>query len=153
MDIPPPETPRSAADSNLLPMINVVFLLLIFFLISARLTPPDPFPVTPPQANMQDIRQGDVALYLGADGALGFRDAISADPAGDGAVLAALKAAHDAFCADRDCAVAPPHLFLHADAGAPVDRLAALLPQLAAAGFGQANLVIRSTPSTGPAPP
>ncbi len=41
----PDDTPRRGGD-NLLPMINVVFLLLIFFLISAEMTPPEPFEVS-----------------------------------------------------------------------------------------------------------
>ncbi|WP_102224435.1 ExbD/TolR family protein [Acidimangrovimonas sediminis] len=145
MDILPPDPPRGPSDGNLLPMINVVFLLLIFFLISAELAPPEPFPVTPPEARPQDARQGDFALYLGADGALGFEGATSPGADGDPTVLAALKAAHDTFCDAHDCAAAPPQLFLRADAGAPVDRLAALLPELGGAGFPQADLVIRST--------
>ena len=44
----PDDTPRRGGD-NLLPMINVVFLLLIFFLISAEMTPPEPFEVSSPR--------------------------------------------------------------------------------------------------------
>ncbi|MGB1619323.1 MAG: biopolymer transporter ExbD, partial [Flavobacteriales bacterium] len=35
-------------------MTDLVFLLLIFFLMTSRLAPPDPFEVTPPQAETAD---------------------------------------------------------------------------------------------------
>ncbi len=133
--------PRSRDDANLLPMINVVFLLLIFFLISAQLAPPEPFAVTPPDARSEDAAEGELSLFLGADGVLGFRDLTSQDADADGSVIAALTAAREEMCEDPDCA---PHLLLHADAQAPVDRLAAVLPKLAKAGFSASDLIVRS---------
>lgn len=146
-DPPPP-----AREANLLPMINVVFLLLIFFLIAARLSPPEPFAVTPPEAAAQDPASGDFTLYLDAEGQLGFAGAISPGPGGDAPLIAALGEARTAFCAARDCAVSPPHLALRADAGAPVARLAALIPQLGRAGFAQVDLLTRTPAEPGAAP-
>ncbi|WP_322867174.1 biopolymer transporter ExbD [Aquicoccus sp. G2-2] len=54
MDIPRPvRRPRGEA---ILPMINVVFLLLIFFLMTAELAPPEPVAVAP--------RKPSVVLWL-----------------------------------------------------------------------------------------
>lgn len=136
----PPAPPRTA---NLLPMINVVFLLLIFFLIAAQLTPPEPFAVTPPEATPQDEAAGDFSLYLGPAGELGFEAETSAEATADAPVLAALEAARAAYCATQDCEAQPPRLLLRADAGAPVARIAGLLPQLGSAGFAQVDLVTR----------
>lgn len=143
------DPPAPAREANLLPMINVVFLLLVFFLIAARLAPPEPFAVTPPEAAAQDPAAGDFALYLGPAGELGFEGALSAAAEGDAPVLAALEAARAGYCAAQDCAARPPHLLLRADAGAPVARLAALLPQLGAAGFAQVDLVTREGAGAG----
>ncbi|MFN3280067.1 MAG: ExbD/TolR family protein, partial [Tabrizicola sp.] len=47
MDFSEPQ--RRTKNLTLLPMINVVFLLLIFFLIGARLRPAEPFLTEPPE--------------------------------------------------------------------------------------------------------
>ncbi|MDO8884536.1 biopolymer transporter ExbD [Pseudotabrizicola sp.] len=129
------DPPRRRAQENLLPMINVVFLLLIFFLISARMTPPEPFAVTPPEAHAQAEAQGDFALFISADGLLGYGDT-TGDPA-----LVALAAAHTGHCIANDCTAAPPRLTLRADAALPAARLAQILPQLTSLGFAQIELV------------
>ncbi|MFC7704812.1 ExbD/TolR family protein [Plastorhodobacter daqingensis] len=135
------DPPRRAPSENMLPMINVVFLLLIFFLISAQLAPPEPFPVDPPLAEAEEGAEAELTLFLAADGELGFRD-ITGE-----AALEALAAARVEFCALRmddggpDCAEERPPLVLRADAQAPAARLAALMPELGALGFSQVHLV------------
>jgi biopolymer transport protein ExbD len=138
MEFSPP--PRRTAQDSLLPMINVVFLLLVFFLISARMTPPEPFPVIPPQAQAQEEAQGLFTLHIGADGRIGYRDAL-----GD-AALAGLAAARGAHCAAVDCAAEPPRLLLRADAGLPAVALARLMPRLGALGFDRVDLLAQAAP-------
>ncbi|WP_372840591.1 ExbD/TolR family protein [Phaeovulum sp.] len=135
MDFSPP--PRRRPAENLLPMINVVFLLLIFFLIAAKLAPPEPFAVSLPEAEGLAAPDAALTLHLDADGQPGF-----AAELGD-AALVALAKARDALCASADCAASPPALLLRADADAPAASLAALMPQIAAAGFGAVTLVTR----------
>lgn len=132
--------PRRAAQDSLLPMINVVFLLLVFFLISARMTPPEPFPVTPPEAQAQEEAQGLFTLHIAADGLVGYREAL-----GD-AALGALAAARAAHCAALDCAAEPPRLMLRADAGLPGQALARMLPRLGALGFDRVDLLAQAAP-------
>lgn len=134
MDFSP--APGRHPAENLLPMINVVFLLLIFFLISAKLAPPEPFAVTLPAAGAAGggVEPGFV-LHLGADGGLGYGEAR------DDAALGALGAARAEYCASAGCSTAPPRLALRADAAAPAERLADLLASLAAIGFAEVTLV------------
>lgn len=138
MDFSPP--PRRAPQDSLLPMINVVFLLLVFFLISARMTPPEPFPVTPPEAQAQEEAQGLFTLHIAADGRIGYREAL-----GD-AALGALATARGAHCAAVDCVAEPPRLLLHADAGLPAVALARLMPRLEALGFDRVDLLAQAAP-------
>ena len=42
-----PEKPIQREYENLLPLVNVVFLLLIFFLVAGAFSSPDPFTITP----------------------------------------------------------------------------------------------------------
>ena len=67
-----PNHRRRTAPENIVPMINVVFLLLIFFLMSAQITTPPPVDITPPGSTAEaDLEARDV-LFLAADGALYF---------------------------------------------------------------------------------
>lgn len=134
------DPPRRRSEASLLPMINVIFLLLVFFLISAQMTPPEPFAVAPPEVASPgaEVASGRLVLHLDAGGTPGF--GAETGPA----ALAALAAARAGLCAGQDCTADPPRLDLRADAAMPADRLAALLPQLAAMGFGGADLVVRA---------
>ncbi|MDO9526937.1 MAG: biopolymer transporter ExbD [Gemmobacter sp.] len=135
------DPPRHPRQENLLPMINVVFLLLVFFLIAARMTPPEPFDVTPPQARADSEARGDFTLFLAADGRLGYRD-MSQD-----AALTALGAARQAYCAGADCVGQPPRLTLRGDTALPAVHLATLLPRLSGLGFAQIELVVQAGPT------
>ena len=54
----------------MLPLINVVFLLLIFFLLAGRLAATDPFPVEAPHAlSGERIGGHDMVVHVGADDA------------------------------------------------------------------------------------
>lgn len=121
----PPRYRRRPAEP-IVPMINVVFLLLIFFLMSARIDPPAPFDVTLPDSASGAPAAPADTLYMDADGRLAFNAARGA------AVAAAL--------ADRATPGAP--LQIRADAGLEAAALARLLPDLAARGI--ADIAIRT---------
>lgn len=131
------DPPRRAPADTLLPMINVVFLLLIFFLMSAQLKSPEPFDLLPPEAVDAAEARGDFALFLSAEGLPGYRDQ-TAD-----AAIAALAAARAAHCAVTDCIATPPRLSVRADARVAATTLAALLPRLQTLGFAQMELLTR----------
>lgn len=82
-----PPIPRRAtnAEDNVLPLINVVFLLLIFFMVSGTLIQEPPFALTPPttrHAEPLDSRQEYLAI--GADGRLAWMgEAIQPDALAD----------------------------------------------------------------------
>jgi biopolymer transport protein ExbD len=70
MRIPAPaRRPRSEA---IVPMINVVFLLLIFFMMTSRIAPTPPIEVTPPSATQETLAEGEAVLWIGPDGLLAF---------------------------------------------------------------------------------
>lgn len=122
-------TPPRPARENIVPMINVVFLLLIFFLMTAQIAPPDPFEVTPPASDADTPAEGPAVLHVAADGALAY------GTARDGEVWAALTA-------DRP----EGPLLLRADGAVPADRLAGLLSQIRATGVDKVQLVTRRAP-------
>ena len=67
-----PPRPKSD-DERILPLINVVFLLLIFFMLAGKLSAIDPIEVTPPRSaseGMIDTRE--LVIVIGAKGDLAF---------------------------------------------------------------------------------
>lgn len=136
--------PGRKLDDNLLPMINVVFLLLIFFLITARLTAPEPFAITPPEARVEVSTDGRFTLFLSAEGQMA-----SAEAAEEAALLALVEA-RAAHCAQADCEATPPSLTLRADARLEAARLASILPRLGGLGFARIELVATGPGEAGP---
>ncbi|MGR3759149.1 ExbD/TolR family protein [Roseobacteraceae bacterium NS-SX3] len=125
MDLTDP-TRRPRAES-IVPMINVVFLLLIFFLMTSRLAQPEPFEVTPPEAGPDTEAKAEAVLYIDAKGRMHF------DGAEGEAALARLAGA-----AGEDGTVQ-----LRADARLEAAALARILRQLAASGLSRAELAVR----------
>jgi len=56
---------------NLVPLINIVFLLLIFFMLSSTLVTPDRFSVDLPESvEAQSSESQPIAVLIGADGGI-----------------------------------------------------------------------------------
>ncbi|TCP44143.1 biopolymer transporter ExbD [Rhodovulum marinum] len=120
LSVPPPGPQRE----SVVPMINVVFLLLVFFLISAQLTPPEPFDIAAPAAGSDRPAEGQDILYVGADGVLAYRQV-----RGDAAL---------------DLLAAEPReggLLVRADKAAPGAEIARLVARLAAVGVAPVEIV------------
>jgi len=119
-------TPRRRRPSEaIVPMINVVFLLLIFFLMSAQITPPAPFDVTLPESASDNAARPADTLYMDAEGRLAFNAARG-------------SAVYDAIAAR---AVPDTPLQIRADARLEAQALARLLPELAARGILEIELL------------
>ncbi len=125
MEFPRPRV-RTRPEA-IVPMINVVFLLLIFFLMTAEIAPPAPFDVTPPQAGAEAGIEAGTVLHLSADGRVAFGGAEGA-------------AAWDALAARAEGAGPLP---VRADAALPAAEFAALLRRLAETGAADVELAVR----------
>ena len=128
MQFSPPRPARRPRE-NIVPMINVVFLLLIFFLMTAQIAPPEPFEITPPASDSRSPAEGPAVLYVSADGELAFRGA-----RGEAALTALADAADTG------------PLLVRADARLAAADLARLLPRLAAAGVADLALAVGGPP-------
>lgn len=116
---------RRNRGEPIIPMINVVFLLLIFFLLSASIAPPEPLPVDPPDADGQPPEQIFAPLLVSASGELAYADAQGDD------VWPLL--------ARRDPVADMP---VRADAGVAAAQLVAILARLAATTPAPVVLVV-----------
>lgn len=119
-----PLPPRKPIRESVVPMINVVFLLLIFFLMSAQIAPPDPVAITPPRAHHADqpLAAGERVAWLDAQGVLYAQGVTGAE------ALSLLSAD-------------PGPLILRADAAMPAALFARVLRDLGAAGLEDVTLV------------
>lgn len=117
--------PKRKSGESVIPMINVVFLLLVFFLMTAQIAPPEPFEVIPPASEAEGPALGRSILHVSATGEMVFEEAV-----GQTAVLSALSG----FPEEEP-------LMLRADRGVSAETIAALLPKLAAAGVRSLKLV------------
>lgn len=86
MQLQQPEKP--ARQHSQLPLINVVFLMLIFFLLAGTIAPAYELDVSPPSAQQSDSqsRQGST-VYVSKDGQVSFQNGLM-DIAALGAAVA-----------------------------------------------------------------
>lgn len=78
-------TPRPAArsvDDSMLPLINLVFLLMVFVLLLGAVAVPEVLPVQPPQATaLRPGQAGHRGLLIAADGRLALDGEVFGAPA------------------------------------------------------------------------
>jgi len=117
-------------DDAILPLTNVVFLLLIFFMLAGQLATPSAFAVQPPQSISQ-APAGDHGLQIeiGSDGRL----ALGGTPIDQDTLVADVERQLKA----RPGAV----VILRADGAISSNRVVALMRRLHAAGAQQLRLV------------
>lgn len=118
MDFTPPT--RRARGENIVPMINVVFLLLIFFLMTASLEPAPPVEVALPDART-DPGSMTRKLFVDASGQWAFEGAMG-------------EAARDVLAQERG------EIVIHADQSLPASALARVLADLAGLGLTRIDL-------------
>lgn len=125
-------------DDRILPLINVVFLLLIFFMLAGQLAASDPFVIEPPksQSNSQNSPQ-DMLILVSADG----RFALDGIEMSEAAVVAAaaqrLKQAKDGTVMLR----------LKVDGKKAAKEVVYLMQRLREAGFHRLKLLTIPKPA------
>jgi len=127
----------NVADVDLIPMINVVFLLLIFFMLVGVFRSTDDTAIVPPSAQHSVVLTPTVdfaRLSIGADGSV-----VLGSEAVDVARLSALLAQLPT----------KENVLVRADANASANAVIAVLRTLADAGLHSANLqIIKSATSS-----
>lgn len=121
-------------EPGVLPLINVVFLLLVFFLLAGQLVAADPFAVRPPVSSAPgDGAPAVPTILLAADGRLAVVGAEGGDREAADDALAGLVADGP-----------PPLVRLKADGQVPAERVTRLLRRLE--GLGVARVHLLATP-------
>jgi biopolymer transport protein ExbD len=124
--------PSSAAEhEGTLPLINVVFLLLVFFMVAGALERMDAFPIEAPRTGAGETSRPDREMVLiGADGQLAYGSEI----------LPSVEALADRIAQARADGEPQP-LTVKADAGAEAATVVAVLHGLRAAGILRVTLL------------
>ena len=134
----PRARPLPDSEERILPLINVVFLLLVFFMLAGHLASSDPLGVEPPESVSERVPEAAaLVLLVAADGAMAL-EGHSVAPAG-------LQEAVAARLRER------PGLPVHvkADADLPATRLLGVLERLVAAGARRVRLLTVAAPAGG----
>ncbi|PWG63720.1 ExbD/TolR family protein [Spiribacter halobius] len=117
-------------DERILPLINVVFLLLIFFMIAGQLSATDAFRVEPAESRSEGRpEREDILVLVGADGRLAVDDEEIAPEALVGNLRERLEG-QDAV-----------RVRLKADARAAATEVVAIMEQLRSAGVERLQLL------------
>lgn len=119
-------------EERILPLINIVFLLLIFFMLAGQLSATDPFNVEPAQSKSESPPESPEMLVLvSADGHLALDGEILDEDALGAAVT-------DRLTKDD---VTTSRVRLKADGGAQAERVVAVMELLREAGVEKINLL------------
>lgn len=140
-------TRKPDSEERVLPLINVVFLLLIFFMLAGRLSEAELFEVVPPEsagagevAPPKPDEPREIVLLLAADGRLAL-DGEILDPAQLTAALAARRAGRPEL-----------PVTLKADGAAEALAVVAAMESLRAAGLREIRLLAQAPQETGARP-
>ncbi|MGN8197826.1 ExbD/TolR family protein [Salinisphaera sp. RV14] len=121
-------------DDAVLPLTNVVFLLLIFFMLAGQLATPSPLGVKPPHSTSPTpVDQRGIEVSLAADGRVALDDQPIQDDALEKAVRQRLQRRPNT------------PIRLRADAGLATSRVVKMMHVLRAAGAHRLRLVTQST--------
>ena len=71
------QQPSQSSDENILPLVNVVFLLLIFFMLAGAFSRPDMFKINSPIAENDNAADRKiVTVLINAEGEIAYNDLI-----------------------------------------------------------------------------
>ncbi len=136
---------RAKTDDALIPLINVVFLMLIFFMVAGQITPPEALLVEPPSSQQGRLTEPErLRLLMDAKGRVAL-DGELIPPAQLSQRLAVRMASMRAAQNDDDASRIG--ITLKADAAVTQGQLRQLLEQLRALGVERLQLFAQHTPN------
>ena len=122
-----------------MPMINVVFLLLIFFMVAGTIEPPLPIETTPPDSTQIQELSALRTLHIAADGTMALgAESVSLDSLSDALRIETEISPNDG---------PPASLAVRADGNLVLEQLQPVLDLLREAGVTQIELVTTWAPA------
>lgn len=137
MKFTPQTSPRATnRDDNLIPLINVVFLMLIFFMVAGKISRSDAIAINPPASTSETTAPSEepINILLSATGVIYMDDMELESEQLTHAVTTALDNSQNPQALS---------ILLKVDAATPVDTLLQTLEQIKAAGMLKISLATR----------
>lgn len=120
----------ASIDDRIMPLINIVFLLLIFFLVAGAIREVEPVEVDPPRSVVEAESVADaLTIYVASDGRIALGDTLLERDAFDQAIAAAVTADPD------------QPIRIVADRGVEAVNVISILETLRASGSSRVKLV------------
>lgn len=130
------ESEKSAPLEMILPLINVVFLLLIFLMLMGRVSERPALDIDPAKSAQAEEHQQSLTLYVDAEGNMQFRSLLEKDE-----ILSALKAEF-ALAEVESSANEKPEISIRADADADLSKVIYLAREIQAISKGTLKLEV-----------
>lgn len=129
---------KDRTDESLIPLINIVFLILIFFMIAGRMEAPDPIRVDPPVSSSPTRpAPPQLTLVLAADGRIAAEgEILESQRLGEWLAQGRLRSSADIEAGDQT-----PEITLKADMGVRARQLRSVLNTLRRAGVRKITLL------------
>lgn len=125
------EPPKKQVFESILPMINIVFLLLIFFMLAGTLTRPEILSISPPNAHTQNTTNLDnIILSMDANKQLAIETTLYSET--EALTYISEKMRHNALIT----------LQLKADAGLASQDLIHIMEKLSSTGLKSIHLLV-----------
>ncbi|WP_438463091.1 ExbD/TolR family protein [Marinomonas sp. PE14-40] len=128
-------TDKKNSDDNLVPLINVVFLMLIFFMVAGQIRATDAVPITPPDS-LSEIKQDESPAKILVSTKLGVY--LNGDKLNQEELSKRLKLLYLESKSQDDFLVQ-----ISADQDLPVARLQQVFKQVELAGLTRVYLVTK----------
>lgn len=137
--IPIRRAPGNQLDDNMIPLINIVFMMLIFFMIAGQLSSNELIKIQPPTSQEQStLQEHDAILFVSAKGRLVLNDVLLVASALTEILQQKISETND---------IQSFELLVKADATVPASELTDLLKQVRAAGVLKVSLATQTQSS------
>ena len=137
--IPIRRAPGHQLDDNMIPLINIVFLMLIFFMIAGQLSSSELLKIQPPTSQQQSaLQEYGAILFVSAKGPLAMDDVFLE-------VSALTEILKQKIAETND--IQSFKLLVKSDAAVPAIELTDLLKQVRAAGVLKVSLATQTQTS------
>lgn len=131
---------KPSQDDNLIPLINIVFLMLIFFMVAGHINQSDPLTVQPPtSASETHEAQAPLVIVVATDGQIAFEQTLVTKQQ-----LAALITEQFEAAIDKQAV----NLLVKVDANLAVEELQSMLQIIKQTGLKRVALATQKTTET-----
>ncbi|WP_273149506.1 ExbD/TolR family protein [Methylophaga thiooxydans] len=131
---------KPSQDDNLIPLINIVFLMLIFFMVAGHISPSDPLKVQPPISSSETHEnEQPLVLVVSTDGQIAFDQVILTKQELAAQITSKFEAAEDKNSFN---------LLVKVDANLAVEELQSILQIIKKTGLKRVALATQKTAET-----